>query len=569
MSVSKTQYEKFDLYRCASLALNYLTSMVDRQEDYLPYWLVHVTTYPAWARHCRVDDAELVASWHTGLACVREILNTSEGEEVQAGFKRHLYKHWGKCGLRYHAAYPWTHTIHHAFHEDAYILTALNAIIEREGEKRAEQLAARLVRGLRRLVYERKVRTFWSGDYPYEEPIYEFPNDVYIKGVGFDFTRQTGRGEQSIRNGMMLHALVRHYQITGDSVSLDLATGLANHLLGSSRYFNYRGEFFGHVHSAVWVASGLVLLGRLAGMERYILFGKMIHDYVKSLSSSFGWVPEFAQWHPMSEEHCETCCVKDMIECGFELIDAGYEENYDLINRYVRNQLYEQQIKDGSFVGVDNDREATEPGVIFKDMDKRVVGGWSGGGEPNSISLARFRSLAGCCAGIAPQALHKVWQRTVERRGRQIFVNFPIDVQTPEATIYSGYPNEGRLAVTVARSGDYRIRAYPFMGGHISLTVNGRRRPMLWDGDCLVLDGAKKGDMIVLSHPLYEEVVEETVRGTTFRVTWRGCDVVNMSPPGNPLMLYQRVAGVPKQTPPPPGATTHPAVKALPTEQKR
>ncbi len=180
---------------------------------------------------------------------------------------------------------------------------------------------------------------------------------MLLKNGGFDLSCTTGRGEASIRNGIMLHAVVRHYQLTSDEASLDLAkTGLANHLIGLSRYFNYRGEFFGHVHSAAWVAAGLVLLGRLTGTDRYVEFGRMIYEYVRSLSSSFGWVPEYAQWHPMSEEHCETCCIKDMIECGLELVDAGYDEPWDLVNRFVRNQLDEQQIKDGSFVPVDSSR---------------------------------------------------------------------------------------------------------------------------------------------------------------------------------------------------------------------
>lgn len=67
----------------------------------------------------------------------------------------------------------------------------------------------------------------------------------------------------------MLHSLVRRYEIAGDEVALDLATGIANHLLGPSRYFNYKMEFFGHVHSAGWVASGLVRLGRIIGNQRY------------------------------------------------------------------------------------------------------------------------------------------------------------------------------------------------------------------------------------------------------------------------------------------------------------
>lgn len=560
------RYEKYSLDRSARLALNYLTTMVDEREDFLPYWLINVNSFPAWAKHCRVDDAELVASWYSAIVAVREILGTDEGRNVEEGFKRHLFKHWGDDGFRYHAAYPWTHTIHHSFHEDSYILAGLNTAIE-AGDATARDLAHRMVRGLRRVVIQRRLRTFWNGDFPITEPIYEFPNDVVLKDGGFDLGCVTGRGEGSIRNGIMLHAVVRHYQLTADEVSLDLATGLANHLIGLSRYFNYRGEFFGHVHSTVWVASGLVLLGRLTAMERYVEFGRMIYEYAKSLSSSFGWVPEYAQWHPMSEEHCETCCIKDMIECGLELIDAGYDEYWDVVNRFVRNQMDEQQLKDGSFVPVDTTRGPDEPGITYQDLDRRVIGGWSGGAEPNSISLARFRSIAGCCVGTAPQALWMVWRRVVEERDGVVSINLPIERDAAAAAVTIGYPNEGTMTVRAKKAGEYRLRVLPFMGEHLDLQVNGRDRPLGWRGQCLRIDRISAGDTIVLSHPIRETVQRETVRGVDYEVAWKGCDVVRLTPGGAPLKLYQRVEGVAKETPKPSSNTAN--LSFAPTEQKK
>ncbi len=564
------KYEQFDLTHSAELALNYLTQMVDARRDYLPYWLVQITKAPAWARHCRVDDAELVASWYEAIVCTRMILNTNDGEEVKEGFKRHLYKHWHTDGLRYHEPYPWTHTIHHSFHEDSYLLPALNRIIEVEHESRAEELAAGLVRALRGLVYQRQTRCFWSGDKPITEKVYEFPNDVYLKDRGFDFTCVTGRGEQSIRNGIMLHGLVRHWQITGDKVSLDLAEGIANHLLGQSRYFNYKGEFFGHVHSAMWVAAGLVLLGRLRQNERYLEWGRMIYNYVESISSEFGWVPEYAQLNPLAEEHCETCCIRDMILCGFELIDAGDDKPYDLINRYVRNQLYEQQIKTGSFVGVDNDREPEDPGITYRDLDRRVVGGWSGGGEPASISLARFRSIAGCCVGTAPQALYQVWSRIMEERDSRIFVNFPIAFSGNLGEVAIGYPNEGLLTVKCGKPGNYAIRLYDFMVNELAVYVNDTRISLVRDKGCIIVEGIKKGDSIRLEHSLDPHATSERVRGVDMKIKWKGSDVVDVSPHGEPLRLYQRKLGVPKDIPPPPRMSKEVArIDAAPTEQKR
>lgn len=99
--MSSQAYEKFTPLHNAKLVLGYLTSMVDEQEDNLPYWLVLPHKKPAEAAHCRVDDAELVGSWYEAIDAVRKMLKTEEGAAVQQSFYRHLMKSWGStaCGF--------------------------------------------------------------------------------------------------------------------------------------------------------------------------------------------------------------------------------------------------------------------------------------------------------------------------------------------------------------------------------------------------------------------------------------------------------------------------------------
>ncbi|MDK1046087.1 MAG: hypothetical protein QGM45_10435 [Anaerolineales bacterium] len=84
--MATVQYEKWQPRESARLALNYLTSMVDESHDYLPYWTVMPRETPAFARHVRADDSELVASWYEGLDATRKVLHTDEGAEVQEAF---------------------------------------------------------------------------------------------------------------------------------------------------------------------------------------------------------------------------------------------------------------------------------------------------------------------------------------------------------------------------------------------------------------------------------------------------------------------------------------------------
>lgn len=560
-------YERFNPLLNAELVLGYLTSMVDEKYDNLPYWLILPNKKPAEAAHCRVDDAELVGSWYEGIDCSMKMLDTEKGAEVKQSFRRHLMKSWGEHGLRFHEDYPWTHTNHASFHEMGYILPAMNRITEEyPDDELAEKRVSELIRGMRSLVIERKVRTFWSGDRQETAPLYEFPNDVFLRDGGFDMTRHTGRGEQPIRNAIMLHSLVKRYELKKDDVALDLAIGIANFLLGPSRYFNYKMEFFGHVHSAMWVASGLVYLGRVTQQDEYIDKGKDIYDYVRSLSSDFGWVPEYAQWHPADEEHCETCCIKDMLQCAHELIAAGYSEYWNDMNLFARNQLVENQIKNSDYVVVDNSIPDSE-GITYRDIDKRMIGGFTGGSEPTSISLLRFRSIAGCCVGMAPVALRTAWDDAITVENGVITVNIPLDKETDDIILKSFIPDEGRMTIQVKKTCSAGFRLYDWMGKELKFTVNGKEKPAEIKDGIAVFESLSQGDLVEITFPIETIKKKEHVRGKDLTVLWRGCDVVDILPHGDHVRLYQRDLSVPKCYPTPGEVEYKGAANFGPTQQ--
>lgn len=561
-------YERFDPIECASLVHHYITNMVDKAEDNLPYWLLLPNKKPAEAAHCRVDDAELVGSWYEGLVSAMEVLGTTDGDDVKQSLRRHLMKSWGEHGLRFCEKYPWTHTVHSSFHEMGYILPALNKITEEyPDDEEAEKRTSELIKGMRSLVIERKVRTFWSGDSLEDEPIYEFPNDVYLKDGGFDLTRHTGRGEQAIRNALMLPALVRRYELRHDETALDLAQGIANHVLGVSKYFNYKMEFFGHVHSAAWFAYGAVYLGRLTKNERYIRKGKGIYDYIRSISSDFGWVPEYAQWHPIEEEHCETCCIRDMIICARELVECGYTEYWNDINLFARNQLVENQVKYTGYVVCDNSRPDAD-GITYRDIDKRMIGGFTGGSEPNSISLERFRSIAGCCVGTAPTAIKTVWDNCITEENGVFTLNIPCDRENGFVKAESFIPDEGRIVLTAEKPCRCGFRLYEWMGDAPKFYVNGVAAvPETANG--IAQTALDENDTFEIRFDIETVAKKEHVRGTDFTVYWRGCDVVALSPAGDHIRLYQRDLSIPKYYPTPDDVKYTGAVNLGPTQQKQ
>ena len=310
----------------------------------------------------------------------------------------------------------------------------------------------------------------------------------------------------------------------------------------------------------MWFACGIVKLGRLTDDESYIKRGKAIYDYVRSLSSDFGWVPEYAQWHPVEEEHCETCCIRDMIVCADELIKCGYTEYWNDMNLFARNQLMENQVRYSGYVECDDSRPDSD-GITYHDIDKRMIGGFTGGSEPNSISLTRFRSIAGCCVGTAPVALKTVWDDAITDDDGILTVNIPCDKETDEIKMESFIPNEGRIRLTAKKSCAVGFRIYDWMRDYTAY-LNGKE-----------IDGASaqmnKDDVLELKFDISTVEKKENVRGIDFTVFWRGCDVVDLMPRGAHVRLYQRDLSKPKYYPTPVDVGYTGAANYGPTQQKK
>lgn len=535
------EYKKYSPVECSQLSVNFLTTMVDEKNDYLPYWLIDLECEPARAQHCRVDDAEICASWAEALLVLRNMVDDDKIEEVLEGLTRITLKGFHDDGLHYNNPYPWTDHIFASMHEQAYIASFLTTWYEQEKSPIAKKYMDGLIEGLQKIKNDKKLVTFWGGTYPQPRKSYFFTGDAVYDGIGWDLSKSRGSGQDAVRNHPMVASFVKYYELSGNVRALDLAEGLINYSVVESHYFAYKGEFSGHFHSHVWVAIGLARLARVKNDESYKKMARDIFEYGKKISSSFGFVPEFGNFTHKGHSTSESCCIKDMIELAFEMIKLGYDE-WDMIDRYARNQLVENQIKSGDFLTVDNSLEDTEEETFFH-MDKRIVGGFTGHAEPNSIPITNRRAIAGCCAGIAPQAHYMIWENIVTTHDKYINVNLPIDRETEKIKVTCQYPNEGKIIVEMKEDYALRVRIPKWAGNRIGLKVNGKSQPLFWDMNYIVIHELSSGDVVEISHEIKEIEMVEKVSGVDYTITWRGSHIVRMLPEGKPYQLYIREPG--------------------------
>lgn len=532
------EYKKYNPVEYAELSVNFLTTMVDEKRNYLPYWLIDLECEPIRAQHCRCDDAEICASWAEALLLLRDMSENQNITPVLKGLIEITMEGFHEDGLHYNNPYPWTDHIFASMHEQAYIASFLTTWYEKEKSSVAKQKMDALIHKLLRIASKKKLVTFWGGTYEQPRNSCFFQGDAVYDGIGWDLSKTRGSGEEATRNHPMVAALMKYYELTGNEEALTLAEGLINYSVIESHYFSYKGEFAGHVHTHIWIAVGLARLARIKENDQYKTLARNIYEYGLKISSSFGFVPEFGHFNHPGHITSESCCIKDMIELAFEMIKLGYDE-WDVIDRFCQNQLVENQIKNGGFLQAHNELEDTDE-ETFRDIDKRIVGGFTGHAEPNSIPLTNRRALAGCCSGIAPQAHYMVWNECIARRGDDVFVNLLFDRETIDAKVLCEYPNDGKIRITMKTDGNLYVRIPEWVGLRVKAAYCGKQIPLLWDKNYLVFPEVKCTEVIEISHEMQTTEKTEIVAGTEYTIWWRGNHIVKMLPEGRPHQLYIR-----------------------------
>ncbi len=74
----------------------------------------------------------------------------------------------------------------------------------------------------------------------------------------------------------------------------------------------------------------------------------------------------------------------------------------------------------------------------------------------------------------------------------------------------------------------------------MSVSVDGTARLPEWRGNFLELNGLAGGQEVEVLHSMRGEVCAEVVAGRKYTVSWQGNTVMNITPPGKNVPLYQR-----------------------------
>ena len=343
--------DTLDLQDRADLAVNGLTGPTDPQADYEIYFFAFFNTNPPLMQHDSTDmcQAELLEP----LSLMRLMTGSSLNTNVDRRWMEVLHLMQGPDGLLYFPTVgrPWFQRMWHTGFGpgptgDQYAIpwsngSYLTAIALYYALSKADvwkSLGQNVVQGLAAAAVDR-------GSYAY------FTKYIYNPGEAVDpaapIPTQTEAIQPGFQAGWAIQGLVKFYRVTGYDPALDLAAKLSRYLVEHSNVFSSRGQFLdnAHFHAHTYCLVGLLEYALITGDEELMQFVRRGYEFGKADGEPLvGWFPEAVCHRARDFQGCESCCVADMINLAIKLTEAGVGDYFDDADRWIRNQLAENQL---------------------------------------------------------------------------------------------------------------------------------------------------------------------------------------------------------------------------------
>jgi hypothetical protein len=534
----------------AEQGINNLTRNLDERENYIPYFWTMYHLDPPEARHGAKwwDFGDQVGRYLEALLLARVMTGNTTNLESDEHLKREALNEIEEDGLAYTRERPWCEHVVNVFNNRSLMLGLINWYWLDKDEK-VKDAIDRMIGGLSRIAVHKD-------DYAY------FPYGLqYSREKGWYKDSPHDSSGDALCDGVLITGLMNYYELTGSASAIKFAGELANYYLGHGPEFNDKHQYVGHSHSMMATVAAIIRYGVVTSQPRYVEWGKKVYDWAKSLGSQTGWFPEFVERFKITNESCETCHVVDMMECALNLWRAGHPSYINDVERYVRNQLIENQLLDTDWIknianaetvfsvdeiGQEKVILTDSKGKETRDVVERTRGGfagWAGANDwvgPNPL----FRYLMmNCCSAAGVRSLYIVWNNIVSKKDDGVYVNLNISRDTEWVDVDSYHPYEGKLEIFVHNAPTLFVRIPDWVRPpSVQVFVNGKLVESVWNRKYVTLRDLKAGDKVTVQYLL--EVVEkkELIGGRDFTLQWKGDTVVKMDPPGEIKPLYQRDA---------------------------
>jgi len=580
--------DTLDLTERAKLGINVLTSITDPEADHEIYWLTDVFRNPPIMLHDFNDWVQNQEGLMEALPLLRNATGSTLNDQVDPAWMGSILKSIGPDGLFYVPlnGRPWsrikaegvdpvwradgsrTSTQDKSVSQIANLSTCERAIgtmtlyYLRDGDPMWKATVEKMVQRLAAVAIERDDYCYFAaGSF---EPNAKIDRNSPVPLGSLWGVSWNTRGVQ---------ALAQYYAATGYEPALQLAKKLVNYTCRHGEIFDaegrwlldpeIKGQKIWHSHHAGdFNVEGLTLgghgQGHAIGLLSVVEYAAVAHDKELldfcnrsyqwgthpgpeyGVSTLVGWFPE---WYIPGYQACESCTNGDLLGIAVKLTVAGVGDYWDDIDRQVRNHFAEAQLTSSDWVyrmAGEMPKKAVDFNQTADHVPEKNIGGWSGWAAPNE--WATWLGIQHCCTGNAARGLYYVWEHMIDHEGDELKVNLLLNRASAWADVYSFVPYEGRVELKMKKDcRTVKVRAPEWVGnGDPALTcsVNGKTRPVHWDGRYVSIGSVAKGDKAEVKFPITERTVREKIGPQTYTLVVKGNTVVSIDPPGKNGALY-------------------------------
>jgi len=539
--------DTLDIQERAALGINALTELTDPDADYEIYGDALFGSNPPLLVHDECDSVQ--PKWHEALLLCRLISGSRQNMQVEEKWLETMLRMQGPDGMLYWPTRgrPWFEALSSMgwpmpgeqgacpFEVGRYLVVA-TAYYRLTGDDLWLETGKRIVEGLRGTALEVE-------DYAYH-PKWYF-------ALGERATPDMINEKRYVAHlhgaGWVLDGLGKFYQATGYEPARDLGEKLTRYLV--RRLSNVDNV---HWHTNTQSLIGILELCMATGDQEASAFAEEHFEFLKSWGNvTLGFFPE--QVGPISDyRHAETCEVAGMIIVGLKLSEMGVADHWDEVDRWVRNQFAEAQLRRSDWIlrrpmrDVRAGSAGPEPSMIdqrfvtAERVPERVLGTFAAGPSANDWA-GSLLGLNGCCTGNGNRAWYHIWENILHHDQGKLRVNLLLNRASKWADVDSHIPYTGQVDVKVKQPVALSMRIPEWATpAQTRVQVNEQDRAVEWDGRYAQVGDVKPGDRVTMTFPISERPRTEWIQGHRYNLVIKGNEVVSIDPLGETVPFYMR-----------------------------
>ena len=325
-------------------------------------------------------------------------------------------------------------------------------------------------------------------------------------------------------DGRLIEGLVWCYRMTHLPLALELADRLSRfhvvHTMHPDGSLN--AEIHPeHTHSYLNTLKGIVGFAALTGQKEYLdivaaTFRRTVRERVVKESG-------FASHDFMQDGLSETASPADAAQIALWLGMNGYPEFFDDAERLVRSRVIPSQITDCP----DLKPLPEVPQEDCTNLKERFIGGYGCG-------IIRPNTADNVYTDVTASVLHAVtdvYRNIAARTDAGLTVCLHFDLEDENVSIVSERQQAARLSVTPKVHDNVLIRIPRWTPAEsVKVSVNGQSVPIRKIGGFAFVPKGLLPGKILLEYALPERATVEHTIGIDFTFTWRGDQIVGVSP---------------------------------------